>query len=142
MCLEPRRTLAPTESAWLRSCTKLPTSLHDHHERAMLVSTVMLVFGNILALSETAEEGLSIAATGMLIVMLALTFISLFIAALPRILAAVAKVYPEPVERHAKRTHPEGSVADDEAVLAAIGFVLHTEFQKQLVGEKTGVNKG
>ena len=107
----------------------------------MLATTVMLVFGKFLALDETAIRGLSIAAAGMLIVMLALTFISLFIAGLPRILAAVAKVYPEPVERHVKRTHPESLVADDEAVLAAIGFVLHTEFQMQLVGKNTGVNK-
>jgi Na+-transporting methylmalonyl-CoA/oxaloacetate decarboxylase gamma subunit len=108
----------------------------------MLATTVRLVFGNILALDDISVRGLSIAATGMLIVMLALTFISLFIAGLPRILAAVAKVYPEPVERHGKRTHPENLVADDAAVLAAIGFVLHTEFQKQVEGENAGVNKG
>ena len=51
----------------------------------VLASTVMTVFGNILALDETSVRGISIAVAGMLIVMLALTFISLFIAASPRI---------------------------------------------------------
>mgnify|MGYP001814021917 FL=1 len=77
----------------------------------------------------------------MLIVVMALSFISLFIAGLPRILAALAKIYPEPVARHGKRTHSETSVADDEAVLAAIGFVLHTEFQKLRANENPGENK-
>ena len=78
----------------------------------------------------------------MLIVMLALTFISLFIAASPRILAAVAKVYPEPVERHRKRPDPKGQGGDDEAVLAAIGFVLHTELNKQIVAESAAMKRG
>ena len=108
----------------------------------VLSTTAMSVFGNILALDETAVRGLSIAVAGMLIVMLALTFISLFIAASPRILAAVAKVYPEPVERHRKRPDPKGQGGDDEAVLAAIGFVLHTEFQRQCADETAATKKG
>ncbi|QDV81166.1 OadG family protein [Stieleria sp.] len=113
----------------------------------MLATTVLStivpsVFGNLLALDETAARGLSIAVAGMLIVMFALTFISLFIAASPRILAAVAKVYPEPVERHRKRPDPKGQSGDDEVVLAAIGFVLHTEFQRQCAAENAAIKKG
>jgi Na+-transporting methylmalonyl-CoA/oxaloacetate decarboxylase gamma subunit len=95
-----------------------------------------------MALDETRIRGISIAMAGMLIVMLALTFISLFIAASPRILAAVARVFPEPVERHARRADIDSRVADDEAVVAAIGFVLHQEFQRQLASDNAKVNKG
>jgi Na+-transporting methylmalonyl-CoA/oxaloacetate decarboxylase gamma subunit len=101
-------------------------------------TTAGLVFESLLALDTTAIRGISIAATGMLIVVMALSLISLFIAGLPRILSALAKIYPEPVARHGKRTHSENSVTDDEAVLAAIGFVLHTEFQKLQANEIPG----
>ncbi|WP_182870331.1 OadG family protein [Stieleria mannarensis] len=101
----------------------------------VFATTPLSVLGYLLALDEIAVRGISIAVAGMLIVMLALIFISLFIAASPRILAAVAKVYPEPVERHRKRTETQDRDVNDEAVLAAIGFVLHTEFQKQCAGD-------
>ncbi|QEG02723.1 Oxaloacetate decarboxylase, gamma chain [Stieleria maiorica] len=101
----------------------------------MLATKTLSVMGNLLAFDETALRGISIAVAGMLIVMLALILISLFIAASPRILAAVAKVYPEPVERHRKRTESKDRDGGEEAVLAAIGFVLHTEFQKQCASE-------
>ena len=39
-------------------------------------------------------------------------------------------------------TEEAAAAAEAEAVLAAIGFVLHTEYQKQLVVENAGVNKG
>jgi Na+-transporting methylmalonyl-CoA/oxaloacetate decarboxylase gamma subunit len=76
-------------------------------------------------------EGIAIAATGLLIVFAALILITLFIAALPRILEAVAKVLPEVPDRHAAPDASE-SLLPDEAVLAAIGFVLHHELQKQV----------
>lgn len=84
---------------------------------------------------EASRRGLVIAVMGMAIVMIALTFISLFIASMPRILGGVAKVYPEREDPHARRAHSENLAEDDEAVLAAIGFVLHTEFQKQLANK-------
>ncbi len=87
--------------------------------------------------AETASDGATIALAGMLIVGFALTFISLFIAALPRCLAVIENFWPETDEAHGKKTHPESLVPDDGAVLAAIGFVLHTEMQKQLLHEKS-----
>ena len=78
------------------------------------------------------SQGISIALAGMLIVGVALSLISIFISRLPHVLAIVAKFWPEAVEPHAKSSHPESLVADNDAVLAAIGYVLHCEFQKQL----------
>lgn len=76
------------------------------------------------------DQGIPIAVTGMLIVFAALVLISLFIAALPQLLAIIAKVLPEEPE-HAAPQDRSPSLIPDEAVLAAIGFVLHTELQKQ-----------
>ena len=76
-------------------------------------------------------EGIAIAATGMVIVFTALLLITLFISALPHILEVVGKVLPEVSDRHAPQDHPE-SLLPDEAVLAALGFVLHTELQRQV----------
>ncbi len=86
----------------------------------------------LLVVASNLSDGFYIAVAGMMIVATALTFISLFIAALPKILDKLEDYLPT-VDEHAKPTHPESSVPDDDAVLAAIGFVLHTEFQKQLV---------
>ena len=80
-------------------------------------------------------KGIAIAATGLLIVFAALVLITLFIAALPRILEAVANVLPEVPDRHAPQDS-SASLLPDEALLAAIGFVLHSELQKQV--ETTG----
>jgi hypothetical protein len=76
-------------------------------------------------------KGIAIAATGLLIVFAALILITLFIAALPRILEAVATVLPEAPDRHTVPDSSE-SLLPDDAVLAAIGFVLHSELQKQV----------
>lgn len=77
-------------------------------------------------------EGIAIAGTGLLIVFAALVLITLFIAALPRILEAVAIVLPEVPDRHAAAADASESLLPDDAVLAAIGFVLHSELQKQI----------
>ena len=66
-------------------------------------------------------HGFSIAITGMLIVFAALVLISLFIAALPKVLEAVSGVFPEKVDSHVQRA--SGSI--DPSVVAAIGFALH-----------------
>jgi Na+-transporting methylmalonyl-CoA/oxaloacetate decarboxylase gamma subunit len=94
----------------------------------------------LLLLSQMTEpdrsDGLAVAATGLLIVFTALILISLFIASLPRLLELVAQIWPETDEAHGHPSHPESQVADDGAVLAAIGFVLHTELQKQLAADQ------
>ncbi|MFK8114521.1 MAG: OadG family protein [Rubripirellula sp.] len=86
-------------------------------------------------------DGIAIAVAGLLIVFIALIMISLFIASLPKVLAWVAVFIPEVDEAHASPgtvvSHPESLVPDDGATLAAIGFVLHTELQKQLASEKS-----
>jgi len=76
-------------------------------------------------------DGAVIAAVGLLIVFVALVLISLFIAALPHVLVAVGTIWPEVSERH-ESEQSDGESEDDAAVLAAIGFVLHTELQSQL----------
>lgn len=76
------------------------------------------------------SDGVAIAATGMAIVFAALLLITLFISALPRILEVVATVFPEVPDRHAP-LDPSESLLPDEAVVAAIGYVLHTEVQRQ-----------
>ena len=87
--------------------------------------------------SEITTRGVAIAISGLVIVFVALILISVFIASLPRILEIVARFWPEVDEPHAVESHPESLVADDGHVLAAIGFVLHTEFQHQLSTEQT-----
>ena len=96
---------------------------------AMAVMTWMI-------LANTFGRGVAIAVAGMLIVSVALSVIALFIAALPRILEWAGKYLPEVEEPHAGRSHPESLVPDDDKVLAAIGFVLHSEFQRQLANER------
>ncbi len=67
-------------------------------------------------------QGFTIAITGMLIVFAALAIISLFIAALPKLLIVLET--PFPVEHH--HAPPAGkSAKDDTALLAAIGFGLY-----------------
>jgi Na+-transporting methylmalonyl-CoA/oxaloacetate decarboxylase gamma subunit len=75
-------------------------------------------------------DGVAIAATGLLIVFAALLLITLFIAAMPRILSAVASVLPEVPDGHSPHDSSQ-SLLPDDAVIAAIGFVLHSELQKQ-----------
>ncbi len=76
-------------------------------------------------------DGVAIAASGMLIVFAALVLVTLFISAMPHLLAVVSKVLPEVAERHAAHGRSE-SLLPDEEVLAAIGFVLHNELRKQM----------
>ena len=83
------------------------------------------------------NEGIPIAITGMVIVFAALVLITLFISALPRLLEAVAGVLPEVPDRQAPVDASE-SLLPDEQMLAAIGFVLHTELQREVgVAETT-----
>ena len=84
-----------------------------------------------LVLGNTGGRAVAIAVTGMLIVGCALLLISVFISSLPRILAAVATIWPEVDEPHGGTGHPESLALDDDDVLAAIGFVLHHRLQEQ-----------
>ena len=72
------------------------------------------------------NDGLGIALTGMLIVFTALTLITVFIAYLPKLLAALGNVLPPETEHHAP---PVGRAADDEAVIVAIGVALQRQTQ-------------
>lgn len=83
-------------------------------------------------LSNNLVDGAVQALVGLMIVFSALIVISLFIAALPHMLDKLSVVWPEVDEPAGNSGHPDSLVADDGAVLAAIGFVLHTEFQRQL----------
>lgn len=89
-------------------------------------------------------DGALIALVGLMIVFSALIVISLFIAALPRILGKLSSVWPEVDEPVSNSSvgHPDSLVADDGAVLAAIGFVLHTEFQRQLESQDSSGRAG
>ena len=90
-------------------------------------------------------QGISIAISGITIVFAALLLISLFIAWLPRVLELIARIWPEVDDLHAasaRESHPESLVAEDRAVIAAIGYVLHTELQRQLAAEKASSDKG
>lgn len=75
-------------------------------------------------------EGIGLAATGLTIVFAALVLVSMFIAALPRLLPLVNSIMPE-VERHHGAPSPSVSTpskaATDDEIVAAIGFVLHLQ---------------
>ena len=68
------------------------------------------------------NNGLGIAATGMIIVFAALTFISIFIYLLPGILKVSSFVAPQDSEPLDVQTVQTG---DADEVVAAVGFVLH-----------------
>ncbi len=99
------------------------------------VESMPMVLAQTVAISDDLVTGLTISAAGIAIVFSALLLISIFIASLPRILVLVNHVWPETNDGHHEAGHPESQMADDTDVLAAIGFVLHTEFQRQLSAE-------
>jgi len=80
------------------------------------------------AISEA--EGVSIAVTGMLIVFFALVIISLFIRLLPVLLGLMEPILP----RLGSHTQPPSAAerlpAENEKLVAAIGYVLHMEMEK------------
>ena len=100
-----------------------------------MTAGVLLIIAQSTAASEGMARGYSIAIAGLAIVFTALILISVFIASLPRVLTLVSQVWPEVDEAHARHTHAESQVPEDGAVLAAIGYVLHTEIQRQLASE-------
>jgi Na+-transporting methylmalonyl-CoA/oxaloacetate decarboxylase gamma subunit len=71
-------------------------------------------------------QGIDIAITGMVIVFFALSVISLFIAALPRILTVVAQKWPESEDRHGPApSQTVLSAAPSDEMVAAIAITLH-----------------
>ena len=75
------------------------------------------------------SDGIVIAVTGMMIVFVALIMLSLFIKVLPIILDAIAVWVPEVESPHgqtADSIEADGHPAEDDEILAAIGFVLRT----------------
>ena len=70
----------------------------------------------------TEAQGFPIAITGLTIVFVALTLISVFIALLPRVMEALSAILPE--ESHADPAKASRA-AMDEQLVAAIGFALH-----------------
>ena len=79
-----------------------------------------------MSLQNIAEaQGVAIALTGMLIVFTALILISVFIAALPRLLASLEGVLGPEKEHHAAAAPRPSASATEEQLVAAIGYVLH-----------------
>lgn len=75
-------------------------------------------------------NGISIAITGMLIVFVALTLISVFIRLLPIVLAKFEPILPR-LESHTQSpTSAERLPSDDKKIIAAIGYVLRMEMEK------------
>ena len=97
-------------------------------------------------LLSSMSDGVSIAIAGLTIVFLALLLIAAFIASMPRVLVLVAQIWPEVEERHSAKKFggdsSDGSDGGDGASLAAIGFVLHTEFQRQLAADQASRGHG
>ena len=81
-------------------------------------------------------QGVIIAAVGLLIVFVALILITVFIAAMPKFLDFIGHLWPE-VEEHHAFENVESDEDEEMELMAAIGFVLHTEFQRQLSGESS-----
>ncbi len=77
-------------------------------------------------------NAIAIAITGMLIVFTALTLISVFIAALPRILSAIEPYLPAVEDHHHAPTTAKSLPTDEEKIVAAIGHVLHIEMHHVL----------
>ena len=78
-------------------------------------------------------NGIVVAILGMTIVFSALIVISLAITVLPRILEVVSPFLPHQAEEpHDGPPPAESTAGDEQKVIAAIGFVLHTEMQKAM----------
>ncbi|MBM99492.1 MAG: hypothetical protein CMJ77_10225 [Planctomycetaceae bacterium] len=78
------------------------------------------------------QEGVAISIVGLSIVFSALVLVSLFIAVLPWILDKLSPWLPHVDESHDAPSIAESTVDDEKMVVAAIGYVLHTEMQKAM----------
>jgi oxaloacetate decarboxylase gamma subunit len=75
-------------------------------------------------------NAIAISITGMLIVFVALALITVFIAALPRLLTALDPYLPAVDVHHHEAAPAESLPLDEERIVAAIGTVLHHEMQR------------
>ncbi len=76
-------------------------------------------------------DAINLSITGMLIVFAALTFISLFIAGLPKLLNALSDYLPAEHTHHVGHAAGNADEADDEeSLIAALGYVMHKELHK------------
>ncbi|MBM82898.1 MAG: hypothetical protein CMJ78_20235 [Planctomycetaceae bacterium] len=73
------------------------------------------------------NDGIAIALTGITIVFAALILITVFISLLPKILAAVNEVFPEPVPKQAvaAASSPVAAATNDDDLVAAAIAVAH-----------------
>ena len=74
-------------------------------------------------------QGVGIAITGMLIVFSTLILISLFIFILPKILEMLKGILPPETAHHrvaSTKAPTAAGLGEEEAVVAALGFALHT----------------
>jgi oxaloacetate decarboxylase gamma subunit len=72
------------------------------------------------------QNGVSISITGMLIVFVVLCLISALLTALPHLVSKLDEIFP-PANHHSPVQAQASSNEETETVLAAIGFVLHTQ---------------
>ena len=111
-----------------------------------MMADALITAGSGPVLLSSMSVGVSIAIAGLTIVFLALLLISVFIASMPRLLVFVAQIWPEVEDRHSAKkfggVSSEGSDGGDGASLAAIGFVLHTEFQRQRAADQASKGNG
>lgn len=70
------------------------------------------------------HNGFGVAITGLSIVFTSLALITLAIATMPKVLAALAGFLPAEHEHHAA---PAAKPASDEALAVAIGFAMHKQ---------------
>ena len=95
-----------------------------------MITTTLTFAQNTGFQAITEGKGVSIAITGMLIVFFALAIISLFIRLLPVILGVLEPILPR-LESHAQPPTPaERLPAENERLVAAIGYVLCMEMEK------------
>ena len=70
------------------------------------------------------NDGYGVALTGLFIVFTSLALITLAIATMPKVLAALEAYLPPDHEHHGA---PTAKASSDEALAVAIGFALHTQ---------------
>lgn len=76
------------------------------------------------------NDGIGIAVTGIAIVFVALVAVTLFIAALPRVLKMLEGVLPPEREHHPAVSMPTEVPVPDDSIAVAIGFALHSRQRK------------
>jgi Na+-transporting methylmalonyl-CoA/oxaloacetate decarboxylase gamma subunit len=84
-------------------------------------------------------HGFAIALTGMTVVFLGLVLVSVFIALLPRVLERLGRpglrLPPRMQGARAATMGQETTLAIDPDLLAAIGYVLHAEYERELLSD-------